>query len=153
MRLDIKYVLVILFCLFVSLFFYQVVEARWVDWLLGGTKTVEIINLPPKTLESEVDRLSIKYGVASSSAYAIINCESTMYAEAINRNRLKDGTIWSSDYGWWQVNDYYHKDTMDKLGLNIYNQWDSLEYGFILFKNQGTAPWSASEGCWSKIIH
>lgn len=105
-----------------------------------------------KTLDSEIDRLSVKYGVASSTARAVIKCESAMYGTAVNHNRLPDGTIWSSDFGNWQINDYFHKEDMDKLGLNIYNEWDSLEYGFILFKQQGLAPWSASRACWSKLI-
>lgn len=105
-----------------------------------------------KTLDSEINRLSIKYNVSSSTAKAIISCESSMYAKAINENVDKDGIVWSRDYGWWQVNDYYHEDTMTKLGLDIYDQWDSLEYGFILLKSQGTKPWKASLQCWSKLI-
>ena len=105
-----------------------------------------------KTLDSEIDRLSTKYEVASSSIRAIINCESQMYGDAIHYNRLKDGTIWSIDYGPLQINDYYHEKIMKDLGLNIKNQWESLEYGFMLFKSQGSKPWNASSKCWSKII-
>jgi hypothetical protein len=147
MKLDIKYVIFILLCLLISLFFYQTVEARVVDWLLGGTKTVVVVNPPPRTLDSEIDRLSIKYGVASSTARSIIKCESSMYGEAINRNRLPDGTVWSSDFGPFQVNDYFHEDTMTKLGLDIHNQFDSLEYGFMLLSSQGVGPWKASAKC------
>jgi hypothetical protein len=123
------------------------------------TRTVEIdlteeieVEEVEKTLDSEIDRLSIKYNVASSTIRSIIYCESRMYGSAVNYNRLKDGTIWSTDMHHFQINDYYHKDTMTKLGLDYYDQWDSLEYGFILFKNQGLTPWNASKGCWSKMI-
>jgi len=105
-----------------------------------------------KTLEGEIDRLSIKYNVASSTSRAIITCESQMYGSAINYNRLPDGTVWSEDRFYFQINDYYHKDTMTRLGLDYYNEWDSLEYGFILLSTQGRSPWNASSGCWSKLI-
>lgn len=128
---------------------YQTVHAGLIDWLTGGSKTVEIVFEPEveKTIDSEIDRLSIKYQVASSTIRSIIKCESQMYGNAINHNRLPDGTIWSTDWGLMQINDYYHEKTMTKLGLDIHNQWDSLEYGFLLFKSQGSKPWGASSKC------
>ena len=105
-----------------------------------------------KTIDSEINRLSIKYSIATSTAYGIIYCESRMYGSAVNYNRLSDGSIWSEDRGAFQINDYFHKDTMTKLGLDYYNEFDSLEYGFILLHSQGLTPWNASKGCWSKLI-
>lgn len=104
-----------------------------------------------RTLTSEINRLSIKYKVSSTTATNIIKCESSMYGKAINENIDKDGNVWSRDYGPMQVNDYYHKETMQKLGLDIYNQWDSLEYGFMLLAKNGTSDWNASRSCWSKL--
>ena len=100
-----------------------------------------------KTLESEINRLSIKYNVSSSTVNEIIKCESSMYGSATHIN--KDG---STDFGFLQVNDYWHKKTMEKMGLEITNQWDSLEFGFILMKSQGLKPWSASRKCWQSMI-
>jgi hypothetical protein len=116
-----------------------------------------------KTLDSEIDRLSIKYGVASSTVRAISVCESSMYGSALNKNyrtitSVVDGVAtttqvhWSTDYGIMQVNDYYHKDTMIKLGWNIYDEYDSLEYGIMLLSRDGTRHWKASQYCWSKKI-
>jgi hypothetical protein len=124
-------------------------------WGYSFTKTEEfIIASEPeiKTLDSEIDRLSIKYNVSSSTVRAVIKCESSMYGSAINYNRNADGSIWSTDYGWLQVNDYYHGSDMQKLGLEITNEWDSLEYGFMLMQNKGLAPWSASKHCWINKI-
>jgi len=108
--------------------------------------------IPVKTIDSEIERLSIVYSVAPSTARAIITCESQMYGSAVNHNRLPDGTIWSSDFGPFQINDYFHEKTMTNLGLDIHNQFDSLEYGFILLSKQGVGPWYASKKCWSKLI-
>lgn len=101
-----------------------------------------------RTIQSEINKLSVEYKVSSSTISEIVKCESSMYGTAINHNLDKNGKIWSSDYGPLQINDYYHEDRMNKLELDIHNQWDSLEYGIMLFKEQGTKPWSASKKCW-----
>jgi hypothetical protein len=130
-----KYIFIV--CVAILLFSFMVVN---------GEEVLAPENIE-KTLEGEIDRLSIKYNVDKKSVYAIITCESQMYGSAINYNRLPDGTVWSEDRFYFQINDYYHKDTMTRLGLDYYNQWDSLEYGFILLSTQGVGPWYASRNC------
>ena len=131
---------------------HKVVEAYWYDWLLGGTREVIIELPPPPTLDSEIDRLAIKYEVSSSTIRAVVKCESQMYGGAVNKNRNTDGSVWSTDWGYLQINDYFHQKRMENLGLDIHDEWESLEYGFILFKSQGSSPWNASKSCWiSKI--
>lgn len=132
----------------IGVFFYysQVYGMEFNFW-----KKEEIKIEPVKTLDSEITRLSVEYKVDEKLVRAIIKCESSMYGSAINHNKI-DGIIWSSDWGLMQINDYYHKDTMIKLGLNIENEFDSLEYGIRLLSLQGTSPWSASKACWSKQI-
>lgn len=71
-----------------------------------------------------------------------------MYGSAVNENLDKDGKVWSRDFGPFQINDFWHEKTMEKMGLDIHDQWDSLEYGFILINKQGFHPWKASRGCW-----
>lgn len=103
-----------------------------------------------KNLDSEISRLASLYKVDESLAREIIRCESRIYKKATNENLDKNGNIWSKDHGYWQINDYWHEETAKKLGFNIYDEWDNLEYGFILISQQGTSPWSASKGCWDK---
>jgi len=141
-----KYIFIFCVALVITLtvpFLTRTVEIDLTEEIEEVEKTLHSV----KTLDSEIDRLSVKYDVASSTARAIIKCESQMYGSAINYNRLPDGTIWSEDRFYFQINDYFHKDTMTKLGLDYYNQWDSLEYGFILLSTQGVGPWYASKGC------
>jgi hypothetical protein len=115
-------------------------------------KTSDNTEIAEKTLESEVERLSLKYGFSTSTVMAVIKCESQMYGGAENKNIDTDGNIWSIDKGFLQINSYYHTDTMKSLGLDINNKWDSLEYGFMLMKEQGLSPWKASRSCWlSKV--
>lgn len=104
-----------------------------------------------KTIDSEITRLSVEYKVDEKLVRAIIKCESSMYGSAINHNKI-DGVVWSSDWGLMQINDYYHKDTMLKLGLDIKDEYDSLEYGIMLLANEGTKHWKASESCWKHNV-
>ena len=102
------------------------------------------------TLDSEITRLSKQYAVNEKKVRAIIKCESQMYGSAVNHNLDSSGKVWSSDFGLLQINDYYHEDAMNKLGLDIHDQFDSLEYGFLLISKQGYKPWTASIGCWQE---
>ena len=167
LKIDVAYVCIVLFCILLSLSVYKTVEAGVIDWLLGGTRTVEVVleAKVPKTIDSEIDRLSVKYNVASSTVRAVAKCESQLYDGAINFNYhnvvvgyTKDGQpiverlAWSVDKFDLQINDYYHKQPMAKLGLDYENRWDSLEYGIKMMSEQGLQPWSASKKCWSKLI-
>ena len=103
-----------------------------------------------KTFDSEVSRLAIKYHKDPILAKLVIKCEGLLYkTKGNNKNYDKYGKVWSEDVGWWQINNYYHEATANKLGLNIYNDWDNLEYGFILWDKVGLSAWSASKSCWS----
>lgn len=99
---------------------------------------------------STINYLSEKYSVDEVLVTKIIECESEFSLDAIGENVDKDGNVWSRDYGGLQVNDYYHKDDMAKIGMNIYNGNDSLEYGFMLLKRDGLTHWKWSRSCWNK---
>lgn len=103
-----------------------------------------------KTLDEEIKRLSKKYGQDKKLVRKIIDCEGRLYDNGeweVHQNYDK----WmSKDFGPIQINDHWHKEKMDKLGMNIYDWRDSLEYGVMLLKNQGLEPWNASRVCWSK---
>ena len=105
-----------------------------------------------RTLDSEINRLSDKYEISSSTVREVIKCESQLYGDAENHNLDKNGKTWSIDKGYLQINNYYHTGPMEKLGLDINNKWDSLEYGFMLMKKEGLTPWKSSAKCWSSKI-
>lgn len=81
----------------------------------------------------------------------IIQCEGARYQfSGNNKNLDKDGKVWSTDVGPWQINDYFHEARAQSMGLNIYNTEDNLRYGFILMEENGTRDWLASRYCWNK---
>ncbi len=109
-------------------------------------------NIPvqEKTMDGEISRLAKKYKQDENLARKIIDCESKAYSRAENKNYDENGVWWSTDYGPWQINNYYHEDTANKMDLDIHDQWDNLEYGFYLMSEEGTDPWNASAYCWQK---
>jgi hypothetical protein len=58
------------------------------------------------------------------------------------------GFMNSDDVGVMQINQHYHRDTAEKMGLVIENFEDNLAYARYLYDTQGTQPWSASMPCW-----
>lgn len=100
------------------------------------------------TFENLVPLLAEKYGVSEPLAMAIIKCESNYVADAYHLN-YRDGVHWSTDWGYWQINDYYNATMAKEQGYDVINNWeDNLEYGFIMLKERGTQPWLASKPCW-----
>lgn len=104
---------------------------------------------PPVTFDGLVDKLAVKYGQNVALAKAVIKCESSSDHSRKGFN-YNDGKLWSTDVGYWQLNDYYHQEAAKKLGFDIYDWKGNLEYGFLLMKNEGLKPWEASRHCWSK---
>lgn len=104
-------------------------------------KEVEV--KPLWTFETLTKHLAKKYGQNETLARRIIWCESKNFAHAT-------GTlaVVGKDIGYWQINSYYHERTAARRGFNIYSWDENLEYGFILLKEQGTLPWTASRHCW-----
>jgi hypothetical protein len=108
------------------------------------------VTIPEEVMSEIITKYSTEYGVDEVLVRKIISCESSMYGEAVNHNKDKNGVVWSTDWGLMQVNDYFHEATMSKLGLDVHNTIDSLKYGIMMLKSQGTSPWKASVKCWSK---
>jgi hypothetical protein len=60
----------------------------------------------------------------------------------------KRGHLNSQDIGVMQINEYYHRDASEKMGLTIEVLEDNLAYARYLFETEGTRPWNASRPCW-----
>ena len=79
----------------------------------------------------------------------IARCESTF------RHYGKNGTIIrgkanADDVGVMQINELYHKDRAEKLGMDIYTIEGNVAYAKFLYEKYGSKPWSSSAPCWSK---
>ena len=85
-------------------------------------------------------------------AIAVIHCEGARYKKVGNNKNYRDGVHWSTDIGWFQINDYYHDAHARVLKLDIHNDRHNIIYGVWLMSKEGTTPWKASEKCWKKLI-
>lgn len=99
-------------------------------------------------LNSAISYYALQYEVSETLAREIMRCESGLKPNAINHNK-RNGEVWSSDYSYWQINDYYHAERFKKIGWDITNPEDNLEAGFYLLATEGSGHWSASRHCWN----
>ncbi len=76
-------------------------------------------------------------------------CESRFRQFDSNGNVLR-GVQNSQDVGVMQINEKYHLETSQKLGLNIYTLEGNMAYAKYLYDTQGTKPWNYSSPCWGK---
>jgi len=105
-----------------------------------------------RSLDSEITILSKQFKVSEKLVRAIIRCEGMGDSKAINPNIDDKGNVWSIDFGSMQINNYFHANSMKKLGLDYFNEYDSLKYGIMLLSTEGTQHWKSSSYCWSKLI-
>lgn len=62
------------------------------------------------------------------------------------------GIVNPKDIGLFQINEFYHLETAQKLGIDIYTEKGNTEYALWLYEKQGMKPWLASKDCWQKKL-
>jgi len=99
----------------------------------------------PMTLEKYVRNYFAATPVMADVAY----CESR-FRQFTKDGKVIRGRVVSDDIGVMQINEYFHGDTAEKLGHDIYTLEGNLAYAKYLFEKQGTKPWNSSAVCWDK---
>lgn len=102
-----------------------------------------------------IEKLVFASGLATSSE---IRLQSIAECESSHRQFNASGTpllgiVNSSDIGIFQINLDLNplKVVKDKLGFDLSTLEGNIQYAILLYKQNGTQPWSASKNCWSKI--
>lgn len=80
----------------------------------------------------------------------IARCEST-FSHYDKKGEIVRGRVNNADVGVMQINERYHLETAEKLGLDIHTVEGNVDYAKYLYKKYGAEPWSASSPCWSKV--
>jgi hypothetical protein len=62
------------------------------------------------------------------------------------------GKVNKGDIGVMQINEYYHGEKSQELGLNIKTVDGNLAYAKYLYKKEGAQPWISSAPCWKQAI-
>ncbi len=60
------------------------------------------------------------------------------------------GRIDPRDTGMCQINTYYHLETAEQLGYDIFTEEGNWGYAKHLKATQGVQPWRASASCWDR---
>lgn len=146
MKSDIKYAIVILLCLFVYLFTIKTVHASVIDWLLGGTRTVEVVlepevkyKLGDRIPEEVIDSLIAKYATGTK-AYMMkrtLFCESAGF-QNIQSRVMKNG-VQEPSYGIAQIHEPSHPTVTREQALDpefaikfMSDNWGKVAwYGYI----------------------
>jgi hypothetical protein len=122
-----------------------------------ATSTQEVKkNEVAKTVTKKVAYTDIKKVVKNYFADApvlaeIARCEST-YRHFDSNGEVLRGQANSRDVGVMQINERYHSARARALGIDIYSLEGNMKYARLLYKEQGSAPWKASAGCWGNQI-
>jgi hypothetical protein len=79
----------------------------------------------------------------------IAKCEST-FRQFDKDGNVLTGKVNKADIGLMQINKYYHGETAEKLGFDIYTIDGNLSFAKWLYGKYGDSPWVHSSKCWKK---
>lgn len=106
----------------------------------GNEQAVEEVQTPAEITKEYFADIPIMIDVAW--------CESTLRHTDSNGNILR-GVVNKGDVGVMQINEYYHLEDSQELGIDIYSIEGNLEYARHLYEKQGLKPWNSSKKCWN----
>lgn len=102
------------------------------------------------------DQLSIKNTViaefgTSSPMVDVARCEST-FQQFNSDGEVLRGKVNNKDVGTMQINEYWHLDEANNLGIDIYTTKGNILFARYLYDKYGLQPWINSEPCWGSSI-
>lgn len=95
--------------------------------------------------EEIVDNYFSDIPIMSDIAY----CESR-YRQYDSNGGLLRGIVNNSDVGIMQINEYYHLEDSQRLGVDIHTVDGNMEFARHLYNTQGVQPWKSSSHCWNE---
>jgi len=108
--------------------------------------------LDPRVAEMSIEAHVREYFSDTPILSKIAYCESH-FRHFKSNGEVLTGEITPEDIGVMQINEYFHGDTAERLGINIYTLEGNLEYARWLYEREGEAPWVSSKKCWSNMDH
>ena len=79
----------------------------------------------------------------------IARCEST-FRQFDSKGNVIKGKVNDDDIGVMQINTFYHGESAEKLGYDLYTIDGNLGFAKWLYGKYGDAPWVHSSPCWKK---
>lgn len=129
----------------IPLIFFIMSAAFGAPTALSNSAEMEIVK-NPETLTAYVEQYFAEEPILADIAW----CESRMRHLGPDGEILR-GKVNKSDIGVMQINTYYHADTAEELGLDLYSLNGNLAYAQYLYEKEGTKPWLSSSPCWGRL--
>ena len=79
----------------------------------------------------------------------VAKCEST-FRQFDSKGRVIRGKENPDDVGVMQINTFYHGESAEKLGYDLYTIDGNLGFARWLYGKYGSDPWVHSSKCWKK---
>jgi hypothetical protein len=79
----------------------------------------------------------------------VAKCEST-FRQFDSKGRIVRGRENPDDIGIMQINTFYHGDSAENLGYDLFTLDGNLGFAKWLYSKYGDAPWVHSSKCWKK---
>lgn len=117
--------------------------------LLGWAITLENATIHVfEEVEASVIKIELK-----KELVPICACESTGNKYGKPTHFDKDGNVLLGvinpyDTGMCQINVKIHKDTIERLGLDVTKEIDNIIFANWLYERDGSTPWNWSKPCW-----
>ena len=101
--------------------------------------------------EGDTEAIVRKYFEDIPVLIQVARCEST-FRHTLSDGSVLKGKVDPADTGVMQINKRYHLKAAEKMGLNLDDLYDNMEYARHLYEKQGTQPWKASSPCWGRTL-
>ena len=80
----------------------------------------------------------------------IARCESR-FRQLDKDGEILRGKVNKGDIGLMQINEYYHADKANELGLDLETLEGNMAYAKYLYDREGGQPWISSSKCWNQV--
>ena len=115
--------------------------------LFANTFSADNPMIKPQTMEELVRN----YYSDMPILVEVARCESQFRHFGKNGEVIR-GIANAKDIGVMQINERYHGDKSETLGMDIYSLDGNLEYAKYLYEKEGTKPWRSSAKCWNREL-
>ena len=115
--------------------------------LFANTFSADNPMIKPQTMEELVRN----YYSDMPILVEVARCESQFRHFGKNGEVIR-GIANAKDVGVMQINERYHSDKSETLGMDIYSLDGNLEYAKYLYEKEGTKPWRSSAKCWNREL-
>jgi hypothetical protein len=119
--------------------------------ITDSTKSVKLIKRAELSVHQQevMARLNREFRHAPE-LIRVAHCESSSKHIDEKTGAAVRGKKTPADVGVMQINLTYHGERLARLGLDPERFADNIHYALLLYREQGTKPWSASRHCWDR---